>query len=333
MKLKEFKQKLETNMKCLIFVAFTLLQFSCNNDSSSENLSLLSSRLLAFEGAGSELKIVEVNQISGLPVSTFVDFEPMQASIDFDFTYFGTTNELFIRKNVYESGLEPQIVKVNIYTKEERVISSENYDRIIAGKDQLFGLERIVTNGELKSINLVEINVENASKISTMEVFDALSDAPSNNKTGISDIIFSYDTNEIIVPRRTSFVLNAIDDLIKIDPISGTKRIVPINHYEAVTIGRNGRLFAIKKIYNLNSGDLTFFGVVEVNMDNGEEINTLKEFDNSIYYSDPEIIFLGESNEILIDLGILYKINVDSKEESILSNSSGFYNYRSINIY
>ncbi len=111
------------------------------------------------------------------------------------------------------------------------------------------------------------------------------------------------------------------------------KTIVNINHYESITIGRNGRLFAIKKTYDQNLGKVTFYGIVEVDINNGDEIDTLKEFDNLNSFSDSEIIFLSATNELLVDIGTLYKINVDTKNESILNNSSGFYSYRSVNIY
>ena len=333
MKQTELK-KLKTCSKIALLTIITLLQFNCSNDDGNESTqSQTMSKLFAIDGVGSALKVVEVNPDNGQSISTFLDFEPMQASVDFDFTYFNTTNQLFIRRNVFENGIEPQIIKVNIDTKEENIISSENYSTIIAGNGKLFGLERIVANTELQSINLVEINPENASKISTIETFEAIESAPSNDKTGVSVILYSYDTNELLIPRRTSFVSNAIDELIKINTNSGTKVIVNINHYESITVGRNGRIFAVKRTYDINLGEVTFYGVVEVNINNGEEIDILKEFDNLNSFSDSEIIYLSETNEILIDIGTLYKINVDTKNESILNNASGFYSYRSVNIY
>ena len=333
MKQTELK-KLKTCSKIALLTIITLLQFNCSNDDGNESTqSQTMSKLFAIDGVGSALKVVEVNPDNGQSISTFLDFEPMQASVDFDFTYFNTTNQLFIRRNVFENGIEPQIIKVNIDTKEENIISSENYSTIIAGNGKLFGLERIVANTELQSINLVEINPENASKISTIETFEAIESAPSNDKTGVSVILYSYDTNELLIRRRTSFVSNAIDELIKINTNSGTKVIVNINHYESITVGRNGRIFAVKRTYDINLGEVTFYGVVEVNINNGEEIDILKEFDNLNSFSDSEIIYLSETNEILIDIGTLYKINVDTKNESILNNASGFYSYRSVNIY
>lgn len=333
MKQTELK-KLKTCSKIALLTIITLLQFNCSNDDGNESTqSQTMSKLFAIDGVGSALKVVEVNPDNGQSISTFLDFEPMQASVDFDFTYFNTTNQLFIRRNVFENGIEPQIIKVNIDTKEENIISSENYSTIIAGNGKLFGLERIVANTELQSINLVEINPENASKISTIETFEAIESAPSNDKTGVSMILYSYDTNELLIRRRTSFVSNAIDELIKINTNSGTKVIVNINHYESITVGRNGRIFAVKRTYDINLGEVTFYGVVEVNINNGEEIDILKEFDNLNSFSDSEIIYLSETNEILIDIGTLYKINVDTKNESILNNASGFYSYRSVNIY
>ncbi|WP_142785929.1 hypothetical protein [Changchengzhania lutea] len=327
-------QQLKSFFKISIFAIMTLIQFSCSNDNENENsFNQSTSKLLAIEGFGSNLKIVEVNPTSGVSTSTFLDFEPMQASVDFDFTYFNTTNQLFIRRNVYENGIGPQIIKVNIDTKEETIISSENYSTIIAGNGKLFGLERIVANTELQSINLVEINAENASKISTMQVFEALENAPSNDKTGVSSIYYSYDTNELIIPRRTSFLPGAIDDLIKIDANSGAKKIVKTNHYEDITLGRNGRLFAVKKTYDPNLGEITFYGIVEVNINNGDEIDIIKEFENTGSPSVSDIISFSETNDILLDIGNLLKINVDTKNESIINNSSNFYNYRSVNIY
>ncbi|UNZ00331.1 hypothetical protein MQE36_08325 [Zhouia spongiae] len=327
-------KKLKSYLKSTLLITLSLLLFNCSNDDGNENTpSQSKSKLLAIDGMGSDLKIVEVNPDRGLSISTFLDFEPMQASVDFDFTYFNTTNQLFIRRNVYENGIGPQIIKVNIDTREEITISSENYSTIIAGNGKLFGFERIVDNTELKSINLVEIDPENASKMSTIEIFEAIESAPSNDKTGISGILYSYDTNELLIPRRTSFVSNAIDQLIKINANSGTKKTVNINHYESITVGRNGRIFAVKRTYDPNLGEFTFYGIVEVNINNGQEIEILKEFDNLNSFSDSEIIYLSETNEVLVDIGTLYKINVNTKTESILDNSSGFYSYRSINIY
>jgi len=333
MKQTELK-KLKSCFKITLLTILTLLKFNCSNDDGNESTPSQSiSKLLAIDGVGSDLKVVEVNLDNGQSISTFLDFEPMQASVDFDFTYFNTTNQLFVRRNVFENGIGPQIIKVNIDTKEKNIISSENYSTIIAGNGKLFGLERIVANTELQSINLVEINPENASKISTIETFEAIESAPSNDKTGVSKILYSYDTNELLIPRRTSFVSNAIDELIKIDANSGAKVIVNINHYESITVGRNGRVFAVKRTYDTNLGEVTFYGVVEVNINNGEEIEILKEFENLNSFSDSEIIYLSETNEILIDTGTLYKINVDTKNESILNNTNGFYSYRSVNIY
>ncbi len=219
-------KRLKSHFKVTILTVLTLLQFNCSDDNGNKNTPSQSiSKLLAIDGTGSDLKIVEVNPTSGLSISTFLDFEPMQASVDFDFTYFNTTNQLFIRRNVYENGIGPQIIKVNIDNKEENIISSENYSTIIAGNGKLFGLERIVVNTKLQSINLVEINTENASKISTIDMFDALENAPSNDKTGVSKILYSYDTNELIIPRRILFVSNAIDELIKIDANWSAKRL------------------------------------------------------------------------------------------------------------
>ncbi|WJJ96584.1 hypothetical protein [Algibacter luteus] len=333
MKQKELK-RLTTHFKIASLIILTLLQFNCTTDDGNENTPSQSvSKLFAIDGIGSDLKIVEVNPNNGQSTSIFLDFEPMQASVDFDFTYFDTTNELFVRRNVYENGIGPQIIKVNIDTKEENTISSENYSTIIAGNGKLFGLERIVVNTQLQSINLVEINAENGSKVSTLEIFDALEDAPSNDRTGVYGILYSNDTDELLIPRRTSFVSNAIDQLIKINVTSGTKETVSINPYESATIGRNGRMFAVKRTYDPNIGEVTFYGIVEVNISHGEEIDILKEFDNLNYFSDSEIIFLSETNEVLVDIGTLYKINVDNKNESILNNISGFYSYRSVNIY
>lgn len=327
-------KRLKSYLKIALLTTIIPLLINCSNDDENGNSPSQSrSKLLAIDGVGSNLKIVEVNPESGQLISAFLDFEPMQASVDFDFTYFNTTNQIFIRRNVYENGIGPQIIKVNIDTKEENIISSENYSTIIAGNGKLFGLERIVVNTQLQSINLVEINPENASKMSTIEIFEAIENAPSNDKTGVSGVLYSYDTNELLIPRRTSFVSNAIDQLIKIDANSGTKETVNINHYESITVGRNGRIFAIKRTYDPNLGEVTFYGIVEVNINNGQEIDILKEFDNLNSFSDPEIIYLSETNEVLMDIGTLHKINVNSKSESILDNSSGFYSYRSVNIY
>ncbi|GAA3612007.1 hypothetical protein GCM10022396_31290 [Flavivirga amylovorans] len=327
-------KRLKSHFKIVILMTLTLLQFSCSDNDGNENTpSRATTKLFAIAGVGSNLKIVEVDPTSGLSISTFLDFEPMQASVNFDFTYFNSANQLLIRRNVYENGIGPQIIKVNIDTKEENIISSEDFSTIIAGNGKLFGFKRIVVNTSLQSIDLVEINPENASTISTIEIFEAIEDAPSNDKTGVSSVFYSYDTNELLIPRRTSFLSNAIDKLIKIDANSGAKAIVNISHYESIAVGRNGRLFAVKRIYDSNLGEITFYGVVEVDINNGEEIGILKAFDNPNSFSDSEIIFLSETNEILVDTGTIYKINVDTKSESILSNTSGFYSYRSVNIY
>lgn len=326
-------QRLTSLFKIIIFATLIVLQFSCSDDSGNENtVNQSTSKLYAIDGVGSELKIVEVNPLNGNSISTFLDFEPMQAHVDFDFTYLNTTNQLMIRRNVYENGIGPQLIKVNIDTKDENTISSENYSTIIAGNGKLFGYKRIFDN-TLLSINLVEINPENASTISTIEIFEALENAPQNDQTGVSNILYSFDTNELLIPRRISFVSNAVDELIKIDANSGSKETIHIKHYESITVGRNGRLFAVKRTYDPKLGKITFYGVVEVDINNGNEIDILKEFDKLNSFSDSEIIFLSETNEILVDIGILYKINVDTKTESTLNNNSGFYSYRSVNIY
>jgi hypothetical protein len=103
MKQTELK-RLKSYFKIALLITLTLSLFNCSNDDGNENTpSQSKSKLLAIDGVGSDLKIVEVNPDSGLSISTFLDFEPMQASVDFDFTYFNTTNQLFIRRNVYEN--------------------------------------------------------------------------------------------------------------------------------------------------------------------------------------------------------------------------------------
>ena len=325
-------QRMASFFKTIILSVISILLFNCNSDNNEESNISSTTKLYAIDGVGSELKIVEVNPENGDLESVFLDFEPKQARVDFNFTYLKTTNELLIRENVFENGIGPQLIKVDIDTKETNTISSEDFSTIIAGNDELFGFKRIFNN-TLLSINLVKIDPENASTILTMEIFEALDNAPQNDKTGISSILYSHDTNELLIPRRISFVSNAIDELIKINASTGSKETVSMNHYESVTVGRNGRLFAVKRTYDPDLGEFTFYGVVEVDTSSGNEIDIIKKFDNINSFSNSEIIFLSKTNEILVDIGTLYKINVDTKVESILSNNSGFYSYRSVNIY
>ncbi|RXJ51209.1 hypothetical protein [Gelidibacter gilvus] len=60
-------------------------------------------------------------------------------------------------------------------------------------------------------------------------------------------------------------------------------------------------------------GSHIFHGVVEVDITNGKEIEISKKFDRVNSFSDSEIIFSSETNESLVDLETIYKINVELK--------------------
>lgn len=324
-------QRLKLSFKILISATFSLL-LSCSGGDNANNASQPINKLYAFDGYGSDLRIVEVNPETGNLIASVFGPEPMQASLDSQYVYFSSTNQLLIRRDVYEGEGLYQLIKVNIDTKEVEIIPSEDYDNIITGNGKLFGFKRIFENS-LLSINLVEINHENALTIATMQIFEPLDGAPQNNSTGISGILYSQATNQLLIRRRISFTSDiSADQLIKINATSGAKEIVTTNHYESMVVGKNGRLFAVKRSYASNGG-LTFYGIVEVNINNGAEINILKEFDLPNSFTDCEITFLGDTNELLIDKETLYKINVDNGVESSFNDANDFYRFRSINVY
>lgn len=326
-------QRLKYSFKILISASLTLL-FSCSSSDSGNNENQPINKLYAFDGYASDLRIVEVNPETGELIASVFGPEPMDATLDSNYAYLSATNQLLIRRNVYEGGSPYQLIKVNIDTKEVNIIPSESYKNIIAGDGKLFGLKRIFDN-TLLSINLVKINPENGSIISTIETFERIENAPQGDETGVSGILYSQATNQLLIPRKILFTTNnASDQLIKINASSGAKDIITINHYESLAVGKNGRLFAVKRGYTDNVG-LTFYGIVEVNINNGTEINILEEFDlpNPNQFYECEITFLAATNELLVEKETLYKINVDSGIKSPFNNTNDFYRFRSINVY
>ncbi len=326
------KLKLISNLKFIISVLILIIFFNCSSDNQDEKTSNTSiTKLLAIDGIGSQLKIVELDPETGNLISQFLKFVPMQANVDFDFTYFDPTNELFIKRNVYQNGIGSQIIKVNIDSKEENIISTQVNSKIIATNDKLFGLNRTV-DSNLLTIDLFEINPEDGTIIKAVEKFETLENAPDNDRAGISDLFYSNKTNEILIPRRIEFIAGATDQLIKTNADTGAKKIVPINHYQAITVGNKGRVFAINHSYNETTQQYSNYEIIEIDIQTGKEISTIKEFE---YFGiDLEFLFLSSSNELIIDLGLeLKKINLDTKVESIINNNAGYYSFRSINIY
>lgn len=316
--------------KTLLLAFLSIILVNCNNDNGDDtNITSSKTILYAVDGIGSDLKIVEVNQLNGNLESVLINFEPQQARTFFDFTYLNTTNQLLIRKNVFEGGIGSQLLKINIDTKEQSLIASESFTTIVAGDGRLFGLIGLYDVNSLQKLDIVEINPENTSIISRMELYNN----SDNSRAEISNILYSQGSGDLLVPIRTTFDSNTVNELIIINSNLTTKKIIPINGSVAVTTGNNNRVFAVKRVFDPDLNEITFFGVVEVDIDNGNELSILKVFDNNSSFVESEIIFLNETNEVLVDIGTLYKINVDNKSESILENGQGFYSFRSVNIY
>lgn len=322
------KLQLIIYMKKIFLLAMVLLLVSCSNDDGVSS-TITKSRLFAverIEDSNNRListDIVEINIKDGTYISTLRSFPPLQAHLDYNFTYLSTTNQLLIRHNVYEGSRGNELIKVNIDSKEEIIINSDDIDNIIAVNDgRLFALKRIFNN-TLLSIDLVEVNPEDGSVISTLESFKALDNAPNSNKTGVTNMFYSKETDQLIIPRRVSFVSNALDDLIKININTKEKTVINAKSYEAMIAG-NGRLFALKRIFN-NTNAIVSLDLIELNINDGSEIETLATFEdwNSIK---SEMIYLNETNEIILNRDPfnheLIKININSKESSTISIQS-----------
>jgi len=79
-------------LKVIISILLTIIIFNCSKDNDN-NINSSKTKLLAIDGVGSKLRIVELNSINGSLISEFLKFEVLQASVDFDFTFFKLTNE------------------------------------------------------------------------------------------------------------------------------------------------------------------------------------------------------------------------------------------------
>ncbi len=322
------KLQLVIYMKKIFLFVMVLLLVSCSNDDGVFSTTA-KSRLFAverIEDSNNRLvstDIVEIDIKDGTYISTLRSFPPLQAHLDYNFTYLSSTNQLLIRHNVYEGSRGNELIKVNIDSKEEIIISSDDINNIIAVNDgRLFALKRIFNN-TLLSIDLVEVNPEDGSVVSTLESFKALDNAPNSNKTGVTNMFYSKETDQLIIPRRISFVSNALDDLIKINIHSKEKTVINTKNYKAMIAG-NGRLFALKHVFD-NTNAIISLDLIELNINDGSEIETLAAFENWNSIKS-EMIYLNETNEIILNRDPfnheLIKVNINSKESSTISIQS-----------
>lgn len=308
-------------MKKITFILIICLFLSCANNDDDNSSSSTKNRLFAVESIlddNNRLKstdIIEIDINNGEYISTIKSMPLLQAHLDYDFGYLNSTNELLIRQSVYEGNRGEELIKVNIDNKNETTLNCESFSHMVTDETgRLFAFKRIFDN-QLLSIDLVEINSNDGSIISTLESFKALDNAPDNDKTGVNYFFYSKDTKELIIPRRTSFYSDSIDDLIKININTRNKTIVKTINYETITIGNNGQLFALKNI--IDNGKYNS-ELVEIDINSGNEKQSIAIIDN-VFRLDSNIYFLENTNEVIFYSIWLYKINVKTKQISKLS--------------
>jgi len=323
-----------------VFILFiTTLFFNCtNNNDDGVSSTTTKSRLFAVERIEDNnnrlvsTDIVEINIKDGTYISTLKSFPLLQARLDYNFTYSSTTNQLLIRHSVFEGNRGEELIKVDIDSKEEITISSDDVNNIIAVNDgRLFALKRIFDN-TLLSIDLVEVNPEDGSVIATLESFKALDNAPNSDKTGVTNMFYSKETHQLIIPRRVTFVINALDDLIKININTKEKTVIHTKNYEAMIVG-NGRLFALKRTFD-STNSIVSLDLIELNINDGSEIEILAAFED--WHSiKSEMIYLNATNEIILNRDSfnqeLIKIDINSKESSTI-NIQSYLAIRGINL-
>lgn len=300
----------------LLFI-ICLIIFGCskNDDEISSSSSKIFSIESVFDGSTS-YQIVQLDINNGLPMSIIQSRPYQQGSIDYDIAYSSPTNELLIRESVYENNLGEGLIKVNLETNISERIKCDYFSNMVCTPNgRLFGIKPIREKENpfnLISVDIVEIDINNGKVISTLESFEPLEEAPENDKTGVNYILFSKNSNEILIPRRVEFYSDSIDDLVKINIDTKEKSVLNTNNYERIITGNKGRLFALKYM----EGTL---GLIELDKNTGKEKEVLLT-DLNWTSTQREMFYLSATNEIVLyndgfESGLI-KFRLDSKQST-----------------
>ncbi len=300
-------------------ILLTIIVGCSSEDSDLKNFE--NSRLIGvkYVRENNKLVSVDVNELrvtDGSYISTIKSFEPKQAHLDYDFTFSNTENEVFLRESVYENGIGEQFFRVNLDSKKEQILKCDDFNNMIAVGERLFGFDFNFENG-IYSKDLVEIDIETGKIKTKIESFKQLDEAPENNRTGVEYMTYSSSTKELIIPRRTSFYAEAIDDLIKININTKEKKVVKTLNYQFIVADNNGKLFAIKDIYSNNDKSME---IVEIDINSGDELQTLATF-NNLFRIDSNLFYISETNELFFYSSRLTKIDIDTKKITELNMS------------
>lgn len=306
------------NTIILLFI-ICLLIFGCtkNEDDTetSNSLSKIFSIESVFDG-NTSYQIVQLDIQDGLPISVVQSIPYQQGRIDYDLAYSSPTDELLIRESVYENNLGEGLIRVNLESNTSTRIKCDYFSNMICTPSgRIFGIKPIREEENpftLISVDIVEIDIDNGEVISTLESFKPLEEAPENDKTGVNYILFSKNSNEILIPRRVEFYSDSIDNLLKINIDTREKTILNTNNYERIISGNKGRLFALKYM----GGTLE---LIELDKNSGKEKEVLLT-DLNWSSTQREIFYLSETNDIVLyDDGFeggIIKFNLDSKQRT-----------------
>ena len=85
-------------------------------------------------------KLFEIDPSNGEKLNEIGGFEKLQARLYYDIAYLKNKNELLFRRNVYEQGRGDELIKLNILTKEKKIIKiDKRIFRLTSLNNRLFG--------------------------------------------------------------------------------------------------------------------------------------------------------------------------------------------------
>jgi len=264
--------------------------------------------------------IVELQIEDGTYISTLKTFPPLQAKLHYDFAYLRSTNQLLLRYSVYEGTRDKELIKLEIDKNEEETIERDVFGNMIVSKtNRLFAIRNIVEDIQVVATELVEVDPTDGRIVNILKRFDEIEENPNNDPTGVTTMFYSYETDEVIIPRRVSFLDGAVDDVFKIEVENKQERIIKTQHYQTM-ITANGRLFGTKYVFDSGTNSIKAIALVEVDMFDGSEVLTLGKFENSIPW-EYEMQYSAQTNEIIFVQSrfrnkVLIRVNIDSKEIS-----------------
>ncbi|XRE44226.1 hypothetical protein ACIVBQ_002430 [Tenacibaculum discolor] len=303
-------------MKRITFLMLLLVLISCSDDNGLSETGV-KDKLYVFQKNTDTntpeiyTKLYGMDSETGKLLNEIGGYERLQARIYYDISYLKDKNEILTRRSVYEGDRGEEIVKFNLNSNQETIISFKNdiYDLTVIN-NRLFGF---IVNTD--SADLVEVD-EFGNIISVIESFKNLLDAPDNNRTGLENLTFSEEKNMIIIRRRISFYNGDTNKMFTYNIKTKEKRTVDIEDYKSIICGNEGRMFAIKTGMNINNEWYT--KLVEFDLYTGKELRDVCLFSSSYNYQ--ELVFLSGSNQVMLkefSTGI-GKVHVDSGEISTI---------------